>query len=295
MIVDADKLVSKSKNSPFDGRRLQGKVLLTLVDGRIVHDARGWLSAPQVRIATAGWAIPRAVAEQFPAGGSGLARYAAIFPGVESTPAFIGRTNPKPIARWAATTPEGFRFAVKAPKLATHDLRLVDAFEPIDRFLSETAALGEKRGPVLLQLPPSLVFDPAIAARFADGFRARYEDDAVVEPRHPSWFEPQAEALLNTHRIARVAADPAVSPQSCVAGRLERVALLAAARIAEKVLVALCRRSWAPGRFHQRGRRARLGRARQHRLGRGGSGRPDAPGPVWRPAPLASQPPSLKH
>jgi dihydroorotase len=35
--IDADKLISKSKNSPFDGRSLQGKVLMTLVDGRIVH------------------------------------------------------------------------------------------------------------------------------------------------------------------------------------------------------------------------------------------------------------------
>ncbi|HYG26426.1 MAG TPA: amidohydrolase family protein, partial [Caulobacteraceae bacterium] len=39
IVIDADKLLSKSKNSPFDGRRLQGKVLLTLVDGRIVHRA----------------------------------------------------------------------------------------------------------------------------------------------------------------------------------------------------------------------------------------------------------------
>jgi dihydroorotase len=37
IVIDADKLISKSKNSPFDGRRLQGQVRLTLVDGRIVH------------------------------------------------------------------------------------------------------------------------------------------------------------------------------------------------------------------------------------------------------------------
>ncbi|MHC3126058.1 dihydroorotase [Brevundimonas sp. GN22] len=40
IVVDAATLKSKSKNSPFDGRRLQGKVLLTLVEGRIVHDQR---------------------------------------------------------------------------------------------------------------------------------------------------------------------------------------------------------------------------------------------------------------
>ena len=39
VVIDADKLISKSKNSPFDGRRLQGQVLMTLVDGRMVHQA----------------------------------------------------------------------------------------------------------------------------------------------------------------------------------------------------------------------------------------------------------------
>lgn len=39
VIIDADKLTSKSKNSPFDGRRLQGQVQMTVVDGRIVHRA----------------------------------------------------------------------------------------------------------------------------------------------------------------------------------------------------------------------------------------------------------------
>jgi dihydroorotase len=41
IVIDADRLISKSKNSPFDGRRLQGQVLMTLVDGRIVHQISG--------------------------------------------------------------------------------------------------------------------------------------------------------------------------------------------------------------------------------------------------------------
>ncbi len=36
VVIDADALVSKSKNSPFDGRRLQGRVLRTVVEGRTV-------------------------------------------------------------------------------------------------------------------------------------------------------------------------------------------------------------------------------------------------------------------
>lgn len=41
IIIDAARLLSKSKNSPFDGRRLQGQVLMTVVDGRVVHRAEG--------------------------------------------------------------------------------------------------------------------------------------------------------------------------------------------------------------------------------------------------------------
>jgi dihydroorotase len=40
LYLDADSLISKSKNSPFDGRRLQGLVLMTLAGGRIVHKAQ---------------------------------------------------------------------------------------------------------------------------------------------------------------------------------------------------------------------------------------------------------------
>jgi dihydroorotase len=38
-VIDAERLVSKSKNSAFDGRRLQGRVRMTVVDGRVVHEA----------------------------------------------------------------------------------------------------------------------------------------------------------------------------------------------------------------------------------------------------------------
>lgn len=39
VLIDSARLASKSKNSPFDGRRLQGKVLRTLVAGRTVYEA----------------------------------------------------------------------------------------------------------------------------------------------------------------------------------------------------------------------------------------------------------------
>jgi uncharacterized protein YecE (DUF72 family) len=61
----------------------------------------------------------------------------------------------------------------------------------------------------LVQLPPSLAFDPLIARRFFTAARSRFGAHIACEPRHPSWFYSGADALLAEHQVARVAADPA--------------------------------------------------------------------------------------
>src|SRR3712207_3367874 len=120
----------------------------------------------EVRVGTAGWAIPRAVAEHFPSEGTGLQRYAARFDCVEINSTFYRSHRPGTLARWAEAVPEHFRFAVKAPKAITHEKRLAGCEALLARFLHETAELGEKRGPVLVQLPPSLAFDAEVARGF---------------------------------------------------------------------------------------------------------------------------------
>jgi uncharacterized protein YecE (DUF72 family) len=119
-----------------------------------------------LRIGTAGWAIPRDHAEAFPAEGSGLARYAARFSAAEINSSFHRPHRPSTYARWAETVPESFRFAAKMPKAITHERRLVDIEGPLDAFLGEIAALGPKLGPLLVQLPPSLACDTAVAYAF---------------------------------------------------------------------------------------------------------------------------------
>jgi uncharacterized protein YecE (DUF72 family) len=163
-------------------------------------------------IGTAGWAIPRAVADRFPGEGSGLQRYAARFTCAEINSSFYRPHRPQTYARWAATTPAHFRFAVKLPKAITHDARLVDADARLTAFRGEASALGDKLGPLLVQLPPSLAFDAAVAERFLADLRARWPEAVAWEPRHVSWFEPAADALLAAYRVARVAADPARHP-----------------------------------------------------------------------------------
>jgi uncharacterized protein YecE (DUF72 family) len=174
--------------------------------------------ASDLRIGTAGWTIPRAVADAFPAEGTGLERYAARFRAAEINSTFYRPHKRATLERWAAAVPEDFRFAVKAPKAVTHELRLAGAEEPLRRFLDELAPLSAKLGPVLVQLPPSLAFDPAVAGLFFDLLRRLHEGEAACEPRHPSWFTPEADELLAHARVARGAADPARVPEAAHPG-----------------------------------------------------------------------------
>jgi uncharacterized protein YecE (DUF72 family) len=189
-------------------------------------------------IGTAGWAIPKTSTEGFPGVGTHLQRYARTLTGVEINSSFYRPHRPSTYAKWAASVPEGFRFAVKVPKEITHVRRLGEVGEiedTLDAFLAEAGALGDRLGPLLVQLPPSLSFAPAVAERFFDALRRRVTGPVVCEPRHASWFvappkpaktltrsaakklaDPQA--MLAAFQVAQVAADPALSPAAAQPG-----------------------------------------------------------------------------
>ena len=164
------------------------------------------------RIGVAGWAIPKDHRSSFPEAGSHLARYAARFNAVEINSSFYGPHRPATYARWAASVPPDFRFSAKVPKSITHKQRLIGAESLLDTFLAEVGCLGNTLGPLLVQLPPSLAYDAPTATSFFTAFRERYDGPIVVEPRHESWFTDDVARRLTTHRVARVAADPAVVP-----------------------------------------------------------------------------------
>jgi uncharacterized protein YecE (DUF72 family) len=111
--------------------------------------------------------------------------------------------------RWATTTPDNFRFAVKIPKTITHTAKLINTGALLQTFLDQATGLGDKLGPLLIQLPPSLAFDEGIAHEFFTTLRELHTAPAVLEPRHATWFTPAVDRLLRDFEIARVAADPA--------------------------------------------------------------------------------------
>jgi len=174
--------------------------------------------SPAPRIGTAGWSIPKQHAAAFPASDSHLERYAQRFNAVEINSSFYRPHRRATYERWAATVPENFAFAVKAPRAITHEARLIDAERVLDRFLDEAGGLGSKLGPLLFQLPPSFAFDLRGTRAFLKLLRARHAGRAVWEPRHATWFTPRAEDLLAEYRVARVAADPAVVPAAAEPG-----------------------------------------------------------------------------
>lgn len=113
--------------------------------------------------------------------------YSARLPTVEINNTFYRMPKASMLENWAAITPDGFRFAIKASRRITHMARIKDtAAESVEYLYRNLASLGAKRGPVLFQLPPNLKKDlPRLA-----GFLAMLPEDhrAAFEFRSDTWF-----------------------------------------------------------------------------------------------------------
>jgi uncharacterized protein YecE (DUF72 family) len=166
-----------------------------------------------VRVGTAGWVVPKAhaglVAARSFDEGSHLERYSRAMNCVEINSTFYRPHQEKTFARWAASVPEDFRFAVKAPKAVTHEAKLCDCGAALAGFFAQLMPLREKLGPVLVQLPPKLAFDEGLVREFFSTLRKLYTGLVVVEPRHASWFAREPERLMREFEVARAMADPA--------------------------------------------------------------------------------------
>jgi uncharacterized protein YecE (DUF72 family) len=164
-----------------------------------------------VRFGCAGWSIPRNAAH-FACVGSHLDRYAQVFNSCEINSSFYRPHKQETWERWAKSVPAEFRFSVKAPKTITHEAKLNCSSEVLSEFLEQIKFLGDKLGPVLIQVPTSLEFDRTRAGEFLTLLRQNYGGDVVWEPRHKSWFSNRVDDFLKEFHVARVAADPACGP-----------------------------------------------------------------------------------
>lgn len=169
-------------------------------------------------VGTAGWSIAREYAGGFPPDGTALERYSRVFNAVEVNSSFYRAHRPSTWARWAQSVPEEFRFAVKIPRTITHQAKLVDVGALVASFASEVQQLGCKLALLLVQLPPKLAFDNEIVERFFADLRSSIDAGIVCEPRNASWFQDDADAMLDRLRVARAVADPALCPAAALPG-----------------------------------------------------------------------------
>ena len=135
-----------------------------------------------------------------------LSYYATRFPTVEINNTFYRMPRESVLQDWASKVPDGFTFAVKASQRITHFARLKpEALESVEYLVRATGNLGERMGPLLLQLPPNMKRDMerlrAFLAMIPEG--RRY----AMEFRHDSWFGDDLVELLREHNVAMVACE----------------------------------------------------------------------------------------
>jgi len=161
-----------------------------------------------VRIGTSGWQYRDWQGTFYPAGlpaRQRLSCYADRFGTVEVNSSFYRLPGAQAFRSWREQTPPGFVMAVKASRYLTHIRKLRDPQEPVSRLMTQARELGDRLGPVLLQLPPWLPLEPAAMQACLAAFPAGVR--VAVEARHPSWWCAEFRDLLTAHGAALCWAD----------------------------------------------------------------------------------------
>lgn len=168
----------------------------------------------EIVLGTSGWDYPEWVGRVYPRRGAAdrLRYYTGLFPIVEINTTFYRLPPVGVVESWVRRTPSRFRFTAKFPQTITHDRRLVGAGEELDRFLSVIRPLREsgKFSAALLQLPPSLPFEPSTVRAFYE--RLPNDLPVAVEFRESSWTTPESFELLREFKLAHVVVDEPVLP-----------------------------------------------------------------------------------
>jgi uncharacterized protein YecE (DUF72 family) len=130
---------------------------------------------------------------------------------IEINGTYYGAQKAATYAKWAAETPSGFVFSLKAPRYITEGKRLAETGKGIGGFVhGGLAEMGDRLGPILWQLPPSRPFDADDLAAFLDALPRELDGQPlrhVLEVRHPSFMDERYVALARSHAVPTVFTD----------------------------------------------------------------------------------------
>ena len=134
-----------------------------------------------------------------------LPYYATHFNATEINSSFYHFTMAKTIQKWLSQTPTSFRFAAKLHQQITHESKFVDIDQPLDKFMSSYDLMGNRLGPILIQIAASFHFDKRVAEDFFRVLRKKYPVLIfALEARHKSWFVEEAIELMKEYQISFV-------------------------------------------------------------------------------------------
>ena len=166
-----------------------------------------------VYVGTSGWQYKHWRHTFYPEGvaqSRWLEFFAERFQTVELNNSFYALPKEETFAKWAMRTPDDFIMAAKMSRYLTHIKKLQDPEEPVSRFFSRARKLGDKLGPVLLQLPPTLKVD-AGALRETLDLMPR-DVPVAVEFRHETWWTDEIREILERRGATLCWADRLAKP-----------------------------------------------------------------------------------
>lgn len=170
-------------------------------------------TSSRFRVGCSGWSYDDWKGAFYPATvRSKLRDYSGVFETAEVNASFYAVPDPGVVRGWVRYTPPGFTLAAKVPQTITHEKKLVGCAQELEAFCKVMAPVREagKLGPLLLQLPPRLTFEPGKTADFLADLPRGF--DFALEPREPSWLEPAAVSALRGAGVCLVAVDEPLLP-----------------------------------------------------------------------------------
>jgi uncharacterized protein YecE (DUF72 family) len=167
----------------------------------------------KIHIGTMGWSYDFWIGNFYPEGSDNLlGEYAKNFGTVEIDNTFYRIPSRDTVLKWKEETPDDFMFSAKFPRKITHIKKLLDCKEELDAFIDHISLLGDKLGPLLIQLPPD--FKPEsfeilkdFLAILPEGYRF------AVELRNKKWLDEKLYGLLRDHGVALVLIDHPWMPE----------------------------------------------------------------------------------
>ena len=180
------------------------------------------MTAAEILIGTQGWQYQEWVGPFYPPGTAPprmLEYYARAFRTAEIDATFYAVPADKTVAGWQEQVPAAFRFAAKIPQQITHELRLVNVREPLERFVERMRGLDSRLGAYLVQLSPDFAPTPLNHEALVVFLDLLPVDSRwAVEFRDPRWLEPPLLERFRERNVAIVLADSRWVPRDVTLG-----------------------------------------------------------------------------